>query len=466
MNKKIALLLVFVLSQSICSAQSLFDNKEKEPIFLSSINSHAYDLDHYVYTRFDYPKDQMMDRYVTSVGVKMTINKEGTVVSADVTDSDLHDSVTKQLISLLKKTVWSPAKKDGRAVAFQLERRVFIVNPFSLVPKNAERVFSKVIPFLSAHQFKECVTEEDLGKLMDLFSEMYDQYPLSIEINIPYAVLLARSGQLEKACDVLNMGMKEVVTTSDNGKAEINAKMLLGMFYSLQGQVTEAKAAYKDMQNIIDYHLNGIPLGAFISTEYVSSFFKKSSMFSSKILHTDKTTYWTESDKDLMISQNAFFVRNRLNTEYLQRKWHKKLFYDGKKNQKHVFYQKVAEGTLSDSDFKLLALRALSIGLCDGKPVEDEWLKNLINDETPRDVAKKIEELRTKVKSDVASFDTIMQNIVTYAPIRKAKESKSACKARVKTFYCLRDEINTVYPIEWLIDRRDLSQDPFYKEEF
>lgn len=458
MNRIISSFFIALLFPLMCSAQDLSSNGEREPFFLSSMNDTEYDFDYYVYTHFKYPHDQMMDRYLTSVGIKMVIGADGKVINVEVTDEDVHESVKTELIPILKKTIWAPAQKNFKPVAFQLEKRVFIVNPYSLIPYDTEVSYRKITPFIGGRHFKNGFTENDIVSIKESFAEMYDKFPLSIEINIPYSIILARERQYAKACEVLDMGFKECVTTSDNGKAEIYAKLLSGIFKSKQGNVEGAKVDFDEAKRMIDHHLNGQPLGSYISMHYLTPVRRIYSLS----MYDYEDAYRIYDEVGESQSNTMYYVRERLGDNYLYKKWNKKLFYEGKYNRRNLFKNNLATGNLSEIDYKLIAIYSLILGLEEGKNAEDNWLKSLYNG---RDVASnakiQIKKIHTKILNSNITYEQVINEIFSFVPICETGLKKKIARSKVKEFYRHRQSINDVYPIEWLANFEDLKFTPF-----
>ena len=66
---------IALLFSLMCSAQiQPFSDCDEDPVFLSSKNGNAYDLDDYVCRNFNYPKDQIaIGRFVRSINIKVLI---------------------------------------------------------------------------------------------------------------------------------------------------------------------------------------------------------------------------------------------------------------------------------------------------------------------------------------------------------------------------------------------------------
>ena len=451
MNRIIFSFFVALLFPLMCNAQDTNQTQvDQVPMFANSKNGNVSSLDEYVTNHIIYPVDQMKHEVITNVRGKVLISSEGKVKGLDIYNKNVLDSFKQEIYRVLSKTEWTPALLNGRYVSTWLSLNLYI-NLFDTnnMPSYIGSPLRKVKKFInSPKEYLSGMKPDDLKQTIEKFSNLYAVYPISSEINDPYARMLISDGRFAEAHEALRIGARDTSEYILNTKTKVLGFLLSSMLYDKENNKDEARLEYSNTQAYVSRLLFRNDLGRSIIQEDEA--------------YKDRHARQTLRDFDDAMQRNTtdWYYKQKVENEWSLNKIYdisaemnrRGLLSSGAvKQNTDIIYNLYKSDYLKVNDYFLLAIRSLATRLSEGEDAEKAQLISMIMDEKVSDkVRKQLQGLYDQVEALKLSKDEIVNNVIMYAPVQDPAKTKEENKAAATEFYRIRDAINNVYHLDWL----------------
>jgi len=430
------------------------------------------EMEKFIIKNFNYPGVAWQDTLYRGKNIsncQCIIRTDGKAII--LLDKRFHPELKKEaarVFSMMPR--WRPAVLNGETVNISFNLMASLLDKYFGIPKCAlpkikkARAAAKSIDSHYGYGISKKEAEKVASTILDIHKEGWDELTASLT----GARLLATLGQYDDAFSVIENEQRRyhllgtykdsimtLVTDDDyyQPNKDLNATITLAAIYDKAGKTDKARLYFNKAIKLIDLFIfHGIgSLGS--STQHFEHYYD---MMKEKvnIVKNSKSpgiglnpSERRELNHEYLLTDANRVINERIDegkisnarVAQLDGLMHRMLF-DERQNRKTVRHAT-----------RLYQLRAMLIGLRDGREAEKRYITQLASGEmTGRKIAKRMAEWSKKTDEPVCDRNQMLEALVLYAPLNVTGEKTEANKTAAEAFYDTRRKLEDIYPLKWL----------------
>lgn len=444
------------------------------PVFPGSVEE---GLPIYVAKNFHYPTAAWRTAFVPAVPVSFVIRADGTTSNVKIL-RDVHPLLAKEIERLiLNMPRWYPAYLNNKPANTEFRYTLQLVDPYLNLPYHVVPLIDKTRKYNDfSRKYNTGMKERELKEAMDEIEQITSVTPLHAPTTIAMTRLWLTDKNYHQATILAKTALKEYGSLNlykhdkknsghdyprpgYNGKNEIALALQRALACDEAGLKGMAHSAYTDLISLLDEKIRtkdiAVPLVGTSEEYHIEELIKRLTYRQMKELTSDEEqmrqmTYddWkplryavkyddVNKAMDYLIAKGMIMSAKVLGT-------HSKI---------KELRREIAMGRLNKSDtLHLYELKAMAIGLRDGRQAETDYLKEIasVGSNRLQQLAGRLTEAVNQLPKGDSERRKAVHSIACMAPLNDASLSRKENKDAASEFYSYRETMCDTYPLDWL----------------
>lgn len=452
----------------------IYSHVDIAPVFPGSVDEA---LPEYVAKNFHYPTAAWRTAFVPSVPVSFVIRADGTTSNVKILQ-DVHPLLAKEIERLiLNMPRWYPAYLNNKPANTEFRYTLQLIDPYLNLPYHIVPLIDKMREYSDFTQkYSSGMKESKLREAIDEMEQITSITPLHApstlvmtrlwltDKNYHQATILAKTALTEYG--KLNLYKHDDRKTEHdyarpgyNGKNEIALALQKALAFDEAGLPGMARSAYTGLIDLLDEKIRtkdiAVPLIGTNKEYQIEELIKRLTYRQLKELTEDEEQVRRLSYDDWKPLRNS--VRYDDVNKAMDYLIAKGVIISARVLGTHSkikeLRREIAMGRLNKSDtLNLYALKAMAIGLRDGRQAQTDYLTKLSaggSSQLQRMAGKIMTDMARLPESEAERRKTV-HSIACMAPLKDPSLSSKENKRAASEFYNHRDTMRGIYPLDWL----------------